>query len=140
MGVYRENATDILKAYHKEIGGTPEPEAKKGKAGKAGKRSASAAFDSPAPAASGKKAKGGRQSDVANGTPAKKVLPSGTWENDVQRVTSILEEAEDPTQKNNSNVLIGLLEWTDGTKTQHKMDALRRKCPQKLLDYYEQHL
>lgn len=126
-----------MTAYHKSIGGPPEAPKKGGK----GKRSASTAFDSPVPDSSAKKTKG-RQSDVgaANGTPAKKTLPAGTWENDVQRVTSILEEPEDPTQKNKSNVLIGLLEWIDGTKTQHKMDALRRKCPQKLLDYYEQHL
>lgn len=36
---------------------------------------------------------------------------------------------------------MGLLQWKDGPpKTQHKMKVLRQKVPQKLLDYYEQHL
>lgn len=36
--------------------------------------------------------------------------------------------------------LLGLLEWNNGRKTQHKMSLLRTKCPQRLLDYYENHL
>lgn len=52
-------------------------------------------------------------------------------------MTSILEEDE---EKGKGKQLIGLVEWVDKRKTQHKMEVLRRKCPQKLLDYYEQHL
>ena len=36
--------------------------------------------------------------------------------------------------------LYGLLEWSDGRKTQFPLEVVRRKCPQRLLDYYEQHL
>ena len=64
-------------------------------------------------------------------------MPSGSWETHIQRVTSILEEDE---EKSKGKQLIGLVEWVDTRKTQHKMEVLRRKCPQKLLDYYEQHL
>lgn len=128
----RDNAQEALDEYHNNIGGQPEPPAKKG--GK-GKRSASA-IDSPSVETSSKKACGGRKFDV-NGTPSKMELPSGSWETHIKRVSSILEEDE---EKGKRRQLIGLVEWEDSRKTQHKMEVLRRKCPQKLLNYYEQHL
>lgn len=81
--------------------------------------------------------KRGRKSEV-NGTPSKAELPAGSWEAEIQRVTSIIEE--DEVKAKSGKQLIGLVEWVDGKKTQHKMEVLRRKCPQKLLNYYEQHL
>lgn len=80
--------------------------------------------------------KKGRKSEV-NGTPTNSQLPAGSWEAEIQRVTSIIEEDE---IKGKGRALIALVEWVDGRKTQHKMEVLRRKCPQKLLNYYEQHL
>ncbi|KAI7157442.1 hypothetical protein KC349_g5615 [Hortaea werneckii] len=165
-----EGAKDILQTYLKKIGGTPEPPAPKPKRGGStrksggGKRSASEAFatESPAPASSSKKrgaSSKGRPSK-ANGTTVddhtettKRALPPGTWDNDVQRVTSIIEESAPSTTSSSARnksaagngketkELIGLLEWKDGgAKTQHKMKVLRQKVPQRLLDYYEQHL
>ncbi|RMY15921.1 hypothetical protein D0868_00626 [Hortaea werneckii] len=168
-----EGAKDILQTYLKKIGGTPEPPAPKSKRGGStrksggggGKRSASEAFatDSPAPASSSKKrgnasSSKGRPSKT-NGTvdehteTTKRALPPGTWDNDVLRVTSIIEESAPSTTSSlarnksaagngkETKELIGLLEWKDGgAKTQHKMKVLRQKVPQRLLDYYEQHL
>ncbi|KAI7285761.1 hypothetical protein KC345_g1533 [Hortaea werneckii] len=164
-----EGAKDVLQAYLKKIGGTPEPPAPKSKRGGStrksggGKRSASEAFaaDSPAPASSSKKrGSKSKATSKTNGTlddnaeTAKRALPPGTWDNDVLRVTSIIEESV-PSASNSSlarkklaagngkesKELIGLLEWKDGgAKTQHKMKVLRQKVPQRLLDYYEQHL
>ncbi|KAI7707952.1 hypothetical protein KC353_g11332, partial [Hortaea werneckii] len=165
-----EGAKDILQTYLKKIGGTPEPPAPKPKRGGStrksggGKRSASEAFatDSSAPASSSKKRGGGStkgRPSKTNGTvddhteTTKRALPPGTWDNDVQRVTSIIEESAPSTTSSSSarnkfvgngketKELIGLLEWKDGgAKTQHKMKVLRQKVPQRLLDYYEQHL
>ncbi|KAI7248251.1 hypothetical protein KC343_g1120 [Hortaea werneckii] len=163
-----EGAKDILQTYLKKIGGTPEPPAPKIKRGDStrksggGKRSASEAFatDSPAPASSSKKrGSKGKATSKTNGTAddaaetAKRALPPGTWDNDVLRVTSIIEESVPSTTSatslarnksaagKESKELIGLLEWKDGgAKTQHKMKVLRQKVPQRLLDYYEQHL
>ncbi|KAK4539904.1 hypothetical protein LTR36_009946 [Oleoguttula mirabilis] len=155
-------AKEILKAYHKKIGGEPVYEAPPAKSsGKkkgdrastgGGKRKASDAFaaDSPAPTAVSKK-KGRRSNGVAAGAddePGKRVLPQGTWDTDVLRVTSIIEESVPVSgdtkgrgREKESKELIGLLEWRDSAaKTQHKMKVLRQKVPQRLLDYYEQHL
>ncbi|KAI5370952.1 Putative chromo/chromo shadow domain, Chromo-like domain superfamily protein [Septoria linicola] len=136
-------AREILEAYHRKIGGTPEPPNKKQKNARAslGKRTASTAFeDSPAPT-SGKKGKA-RKSE-ANG--ADWEPPVGSWEEHVTRITAIIE-SEDIDASGNINKgksvqsLEGLLEWANGHKTQHKMPVLRQRCPQRLLDYYEGHL
>lgn len=135
---------DIVEAYHKKIGGPPNQKSAKKKAPAKNKRSASAAFakDSPAVEASAKKR--GRKSTgdaPSNGTDPK--LPEGSWEDHVLRVSSIVEESSPVMgkgQKKDSATLYGLIEWHAGNKTQHPLTALRRKCPQKLLDYYEQHL
>lgn len=143
--LHSEGAQDILKAYHKKIGGRPEPKSsKKASAKKGGKRSASQAhLDSPVPASGGKKR--GRKSD-ANGTAdaGPRVLPQGSWDDHVLSVHSVLEELVEikgGRAGDQKKELIGLLHWKDnGPKTQHKMKVLRLKCPQRLLDYYEQHL
>jgi len=156
---HSENAKDILETYHKKIGGEPvfqdKPKSSSKKKGtaKGAKRTASNAFpESPAPASTGASKKRGRQS-ASNGISAedhlvtnKRELPVGSWEEHITRVTSIVEE--EVTEKvgksgreKDRKELTGLLEWTnDGRKTQHKLKVLRQKCPQKLLDYYEQHL
>ena len=99
----------------------------------------STAADSPA----GGKRK--RQSD-ANGSVEKppKELPKGLWE-DLCMVAAIIEEHELPDasstkKQKNDKSLVGMLQWHDGRKTQHAMNTLRLKCPQRVLDYYESHL
>jgi chromobox protein 1 len=145
---HSENATDILKEYHANIGGTPEYDpAPKKKGPKAGtKRSSKAAnLDSPQITSSSKKAKRKSGADTTpNGTTEidPKDLPEGSWENLV-RVSSILEEpaaAVKGSKQKHGNMLLALLLWHGGRKTQHTLDVARRKCPQRLLDYYEQHL
>ena len=139
---------DILVAYHKKIGGPPTQgkSTKKGAAAggaKNNKRSASAAFkDSPA---QGSAKKGKSASSKMNGAFDP---PDGSWEDHVLRISSIVEETTSPTKTTGKKgggdaggtKLIGLLEWHNGHKTQHSLAVLRRKAPQKLLDYYELHL
>ncbi|KAK5166965.1 uncharacterized protein LTR77_007694 [Saxophila tyrrhenica] len=132
-----DNAMGIVAEYHDTIGGPPASSSQK----KGGKRSASAAnLDSPAVKPSAKKK--GRQSETNGVTTAK--LPEGSWESHVLRVHTVLEESKPSTKpaKGTKDIrtLLGLIEWNDGTKTQHPLAVLRRKCPQKMLDYYEQHL
>ena len=134
---------ELLGEYHESIGGAPEPKGSKKKGPTPGKRSASAAFaESPAVEASGKK-RGRKSTGDTNGAHKPKKLPEGLWETEVSRVCSIIEESSPLLGKGakaKSKNLLGLLEWNDGAKTQHPLDTLRRKCPQRLLDYYEQHL
>ncbi|KAK3073437.1 hypothetical protein LTR53_005015 [Teratosphaeriaceae sp. CCFEE 6253] len=143
-----DGAKDILKTYHAKIGGPPESPARSAKKGGKGKRTASEAFkDSPAPASSSKK-KGRKSNGTAEvpADPPTRIMPLGSWDDHVLRVTSIVEEII-PSAKGakggekEKKELTGLLDWNDGgPKTQHKMKVLRQKVPQRLLDYYEQHL
>jgi len=122
--------------------------ASKKKGAKGGKRTASDAFaDSPAPASTNTKKRGRKSNGAADDVPeTSRELPVGSWEDHITRVTSIMEEAIPEKaggkgREKTSKQLTGLIEWNDnGPKTQHKLKVLRQKCPQKLLDYYEQHL
>ncbi|KAK5131236.1 hypothetical protein LTR08_001205 [Meristemomyces frigidus] len=147
-----DGAKEIVKAYHKKIGGEPvyEPPArsqrKKGRASGGGKRSASSAFAADSPVPTSNKKKGRKSNGVVDEPTPKRVLPPGSWDNDVLRVTSVVEETvpikvDNKGREKDERELMGLLEWKDGMgKTQHKMKVLRQKAPQRLLDYYEQHL
>ncbi|WPH02641.1 Hypothetical protein R9X50_00550600 [Acrodontium crateriforme] len=139
------NAPQILKAYHEKIGGPPKPpqkaSAKKVGRGKKKRTAADAFEDSPAPAtASTRRKSNNNKADAvkSNGTLEKKKreLPVGSWEDHITRVVSIVESGV-----GDKRTLGGLLEWNaDGSKTEHSLKVLRTKCPQRLLDYYEQHL
>jgi chromobox protein 1 len=80
--------------------------------------------------------------------------PTGLWEEDVVSVESV-EQVPDP--KTGELVLMGYVVWKDDRKTQHGLQQLYKKCPQKvsfytlarsdlanrctqMLQYYERHL
>lgn len=133
-----ETAPDRLREYHDKIGGPPELPPKKKKGGN--KRTASQALDSPAPSEPKKR---GRKSQT-NGTAAAEQqefnLPKGSWESNISHIMSIVEE-EDP--EDTSRVIrMGFVQWNtdDGRKTKHPLKTLNTKCPQALLQYYENHL
>lgn len=138
------SAQEMLDEYHKETGGVPTQDVKSGKKGKKGKRSASDAFDSgptqyPAPRKRERKSLtngGGQGTDTGKKT--KRQLPEGSWEDEIAVVSSIIEEAA-PGKSGRGNKtkpvreLIGLVEWNNGgAKTQHHLDVLRAKAPQRV--------
>nr|POF04515.1 chromo domain-containing protein 2 [Quercus suber] len=142
-------AQELLDEYHTKIGGPPVYEPKGSVAARNGrgkKRGALDAFETSAtPSSDKKQRKTGRKSngveDEDEGE-AKKILPSGQWEAEVTRISSVLEE-EVPAAGGKGKMakrLTVFVLWNSGQKTQHLMSQIRRKCPQKLLDYYEQHL
>jgi chromobox protein 1 len=136
-------AKAVLDAYHKSIGGPPSPRkkasAKKSSAkekttGRGSKRIPDSE-ENNTPAASKKRRSS--KSDADSQT-----LPLGTWEDDVT-VNAIVQKtvagAEQPDPV--TGTLQGLVLWSStGRKTEHDMEVLRQKCPQRLLDYYEAHL
>ncbi|KAK5006046.1 hypothetical protein LTR28_006961 [Elasticomyces elasticus] len=83
--------------------------------------------------------------DELSPEPQKKFVPPvGSWEDDVMSITTI-EEVRDPipgkggrTKENKK--LVAHVQWNNGRRTLHDLGMIRRKCPQKMLDYYEAHL
>lgn len=137
----------LVNEYHESQGGAPVPPSSSGNskrksAGtsstpvKGSKRPSTALYED-----TGFNSQARKRRDL-NGASTPSKLPNGTWEDRVQRVHTVLEEEDvsGKTKSKNGKVLLGLIEWDDGRKTQHPLTVLRRKCPQKMLDYYEQHL
>lgn len=63
--------------------------------------------------------------------------PHGSWEHDVSFIDTV-EEKPDP--KTGEKKRFAYLHWNNGRKTQHPLKHVYSKCPQKMLEYYENHL
>lgn len=128
-------ATELLEAYHRKIGGTPDPSGAS-KSGKKGplKRKASTVFDSPSNGVSerkrGRKPKDSEQ-ETTKATP-KREYPSGSWETQVEKVSHIA--------KDDDNEYTCLIVWKDGHKSAHPLATARTKFAQRLIDYFVEHL
>ncbi|OQO03814.1 hypothetical protein B0A48_10455 [Cryoendolithus antarcticus] len=134
-----KTASVKLSEYHDRIGGAPTKAAAASSAKKSLtiKRSASA-LDSPAPATK----KSRTSTGATNGTPSSsKDLPKGSWEENITRIISIIEESETTKSRaGGGKVLMAYADWKDNVKRKHKLSTLRGKAPQHLLTYYERHL
>ncbi|KAI9842884.1 MAG: hypothetical protein M1838_002928 [Thelocarpon superellum] len=123
-----EGAVDILDEYHKNIGGRPvaKPKAKRGRdsgtpqgipKSKARRMTKNEATDTAAD-------KG--KTKAADWTP-----PSGIWEDDIQAIDTV---------EHDTDGLHVYVQWNNGRKTRHPIERAYKKCPQKMLHFYEQHL
>lgn len=128
-------ATELLEAYHRKIGGTPDPSgaSKSGKKATV-KRKASTVFDSPSNGVAerkrGRKSNAGEQEQTK--APSKRDYPSGSWESHVKKVSHIAKDEDDK--------YTCLIEWNDGEKSAHPLATARTKFAQKLIDYFIEHL
>ncbi|KAF2494672.1 hypothetical protein BU16DRAFT_45155 [Lophium mytilinum] len=136
-------ATDLLAAYHKKIGGRPKLGEPTSASGRKRKQSGTPVA-SKTPKQGRRKSKGGKNGD--DSTPALKSKikseqvwepPQGLWEELVISVESV-EQTTDA--KTGGPKLMGYIMWNDERKTQHTLSLLYKKCPQKMLQYYERHL
>nr|OQO22204.1 hypothetical protein B0A51_10869 [Rachicladosporium sp. CCFEE 5018] len=133
-----KTASVKLSEYHDRIGGAPtKAAASSAKKSLTTKRSASV-LDSPAPATK----KSRTSISAANGAPSSsKDLPKGSWEDNITRIISIIEESETTKSRaGGGKVLMAYADWKDNVKRKHKLSTLRGKAPQHLLTYYERHL
>ncbi|KAI9887723.1 MAG: hypothetical protein M1823_000472 [Watsoniomyces obsoletus] len=133
-----EGAAEILKEYHRSIGGKPIYREKKAlrtsRTGKTATPSSTGGIRKSgkgsirAPSSSASVSKSRRA--PAKSTPAW-TAPKGSWEDHIQAVDTIEQEPEG---------LFVYLQWNDGRKSRHPMDQIYVKCPMKMLYFYEQHL
>ncbi|KAH7381382.1 hypothetical protein DE146DRAFT_284574 [Phaeosphaeria sp. MPI-PUGE-AT-0046c] len=119
-----EGARDVMEEYFEELGGRPEQPGK------------------------GAQKRKGRQSGPKSesGTPAstKRVKqekswspPPGSWEHDVDFIDTVEERLDPKTGQLAKYVYVN---WKNDKKTQHPLQHIYTKCPQKMLQYYESHL
>jgi len=129
-----DGAKAILKEYYKSIGGKPSPEKQSKK-----RKSTVSAKSTPDVTPSTKKRKG-RQSEVKDEDEAEddggltNWLPKGeSWENYVQNVDTIERDGKD-------GGLYVFLHWNNDKKTKVSIDQCYKKCPMRMLHFYENHL
>ncbi|EEY21909.1 heterochromatin protein one [Verticillium alfalfae VaMs.102] len=129
-----EGAPEIIAEYYKSVGSRAMilEESRKGKEAKKRGRPASST-----PAASSKRARKSRDHPSDSTPPASATAntwkpPSGSWEDDVTTIDACEDEE--------TGKLIVYLNWKNGQKTKHTTDVIYKRCPQKMLQFYERHI
>jgi chromobox protein 1 len=124
------SAEEILNAYLKSVGGREAilGEDAKNKEPKTKKRGrAATATSTPDSKPNGKKAR--KNAHPASTTPpaslknAEFAPPTGSWEDAVQGI--------DACEGTDGNVMV-FLQWASGHKTQHPLEQVYKRCPQKV--------
>ncbi|PMD13566.1 hypothetical protein NA56DRAFT_651711 [Hyaloscypha hepaticicola] len=132
-----ETASKILNEYLERVGGKEAILAawqEKKDATKKGKKRSRASTGAEATNGTKRGKKNGHpkdQSPPASASKAEWKPPTGSWE---EHVTGI-----DACEGNDNNVVV-YLTWKGGHKTQHPLAAVYKRCPQKMLQFYESHL
>jgi len=125
----RENAGSVLDTYLESVGGRGKlfEETSRGMKRKRGK-----------PAASTNKRvrrNGGHPQDStppASTEESQFRPPAGSWEDHVQTIDACEDES--------SGKIIVYLSWKSGDKSRHDTATVYKRCPQKMLRYYEEHI
>ncbi|XEV03810.1 hypothetical protein FSHL1_009097 [Fusarium sambucinum] len=132
----RESAQEILDKYFDKLGGREKVFEETETASKTKKRRRATNGGTPSTAASITKRSRRGDTHPANTTPPATSKPwsppAGSWEDEIESIE--LEEDE------NIGKIIVYLRWKNGKKTKHDTDVVYRKCPQKMLRFYERHL
>lgn len=132
----QDNAAGALAEYFKSIGGREKIFEQTNTALKARKRGRQSQSATPATPAETKRArKNGHPKDTTPPASVKELEwkpPSGSWDDDVETV--------DMCQDEENGTFIVYLTWKNGKKTQHPKEVVYRRCPQKMLRFYERHI
>ncbi|KAJ3943463.1 uncharacterized protein N0V96_006388 [Colletotrichum fioriniae] len=133
-----EGASEILEEYLKKLGGREALFEEKTKAKTTKKRGRPSASSSTPPASSKRGKRNGHPAESTPPVSAKEAkakawtLPSGSWEDDVESIDACEDEE--------SGSIIIYLNWRNGQKTKHPKEVVYKRCPQKMLQFYEKHI
>ncbi|KAF4125550.1 chromobox protein 1 [Geosmithia morbida] len=134
-----ESAGDIVKSYLERIGGRQAILDETSKAARGKKRGRPTTTKTTSKqnsnAGSSKRPRGGGGSHPRSSTPpvpAKWLPPSGSWEDEINDIDACEDEGK--------GKLIVYLNWKNGRKTKHDTSVIYKKCPQKMLQFYERHV
>ncbi|OLN85216.1 Chromo domain-containing protein 2 [Colletotrichum chlorophyti] len=131
----KEGASEILEEYLEKLGGREKLFEEKNKAKTTKKRGRPTASSTPPAGGKRSKRNGADHALSASATAAKNkawTLPSGSWEDDVESIDACEDE--------DSGSLIIYLNWKNGHKTKHPTEVVYKRCPQKMLQFYEKHI
>ncbi|KAF4345707.1 chromatin-associated swi6 [Fusarium beomiforme] len=130
----QESAQEILDAYFAKFGGREKLFEETETAAKTKKRRRATTNGTPSTAASTTK-RSRREHPANSATPATAKRwspPAGSWEEEIETIDACEDEG--------SGKLIVYLIWKNGRKTKHDTEVIYKKCPQKMLRFYERHV
>lgn len=133
-----QSADVALNKYFKKYGGRAallesiEEKAKIGKKGGSSKKRQRASTSQAA--TNGKRSRKSEPHPADTTPPAsvteKEFQPPRDWESNVQAIDACEEGGE----------IVVFLTWLSGEKTKHPLEVVYKRCPQKMLNFYERHL
>ncbi|KAL6696754.1 hypothetical protein J3F84DRAFT_371086 [Trichoderma pleuroticola] len=127
-----ESAGEVLSAYLESIGGREKIFEETQEAARGKKRNRT---NSTTPAATTKRSKRNGTHPGHSAPPAtaeKWSPPAGSWEDEIDTIDACEDEG--------SGRLVVYLVWKNGRKTKHDTKVIYKKCPQKMLLFYERHV
>ncbi|KAF4441201.1 chromatin-associated swi6 [Fusarium acutatum] len=129
----RESAQEILDAYFEKFGGREKLFEEHETASKTKKRRRATTNGTPSTTSTTKRSRREHPANSATPATAKNWSPpAGSWEEDIETIDACEDEG--------SGKLIVYLIWKNGRKTKHDTDVIYKKCPQKMLRFYERHV
>ncbi|KFG78130.1 heterochromatin protein one [Metarhizium anisopliae] len=127
-----ESAQEILDEYFRSLGGRENIFDQTEKASR-GKKRGRGASNAAATTAKRSRKNGTHPSDSAPPASAKPWQPpAGSWEDEIATIDACEDEG--------SGKLVVYLIWKNGQKTKHETSVIYKKCPQKMLQFYERHV
>ncbi|KJZ78453.1 hypothetical protein HIM_01844 [Hirsutella minnesotensis 3608] len=129
-----ESASEVLQEYYVRIGGRDKIFEESEKAAR-GKKRGRASSGTPVTTAATKRSRknGVHPADTSPPATAKKWSPpAGSWEDEIESIDACEDEG--------SGKLVVYLIWKNGRKTKHDTTVIYKKCPQKMLQFYERHV
>ncbi|OAA51786.1 heterochromatin protein one [Metarhizium rileyi] len=127
-----ESAQEILDEYFRRVGGRENIFKETEKAAK-GKKRGRAASNAATTSTKRLRKNGAHPSDSAPPATAKAWQPpAGSWEDEIATIDACEDEG--------SGKLVVYLIWKNGKKTKHETPVIYKKCPQKMLQFYERHV
>ncbi|KAJ4259802.1 hypothetical protein NW762_007734 [Fusarium torreyae] len=130
----KETAQEILDQYYERIGGREKIFEETETAAKTKKRRRTT-NGTPSTTSTTKRSRREAPHPAASETPAtakKWSPPAGSWEDEIETIDACEDEG--------SGKLIVYLIWKNNQKTKHDVEIIYRKCPQKMLRFYERHV
>ncbi|KAF4998083.1 hypothetical protein FDECE_11891 [Fusarium decemcellulare] len=129
-----QNASEILEEYFERHGGREKIFEETDKASKTKKRRRTT-NGTPSTTSTTKRSRRTNAHPASTTPPAtskKWSPPAGSWEDEIDTIDACEDEG--------SGKLIVYLIWKNGQKTKHDTQIIYKKCPQKMLQFYERHV
>ncbi|KAL2143942.1 hypothetical protein VTI28DRAFT_9772 [Corynascus sepedonium] len=130
-----ENASEALNEYLDSIGGREKMYEESANALKTKKRGRQSSSATPQKGGKRSRVNGDHPADSEPPSSAKAAVwkpPAGSWEDHIAHLDACEDEE---TRK-----LMVYLTWKNGQKTQHPTHVIYQRCPQRMLQFYEQHI